>query len=94
MYISKVEESDGREGGCAYYQTKKAHKKGLYLYLLQTIYMKVYQFFFSEKWEQSQTPTGAPGKMMTAAKVYRQRLRCYRSIKETYIFKAKQIKYF
>ena len=42
MYISKVEESDGREGGCAYYQTKKAHKKGLYLYLLQTIYMKVY----------------------------------------------------
>lgn len=42
MYITKVEESDGREGGCAYYQTKKAHKKGLYLYLLQTIYMKVY----------------------------------------------------
>lgn len=49
MYITKVEESDGREGGCAYYQTKKAHKKGLYLYLLQTIYMKVYQFFFLRK---------------------------------------------
>lgn len=44
MY-TKAEESDGREEGCAYYQTKRAHKEGLYWYYKQYIYISVFALF-------------------------------------------------